>query len=80
MPVRQVLVPTQQINHIDSTGADQLGKLQAEPGAKGILLSFAEGKSALLEAMRRTGLEERIGADNFYESIHDGVQAFLQRQ
>ena len=80
MPVRQVLVPAQQINHIDSTGADQLGKLQAELGAKGILLSFAEVKSALLEAMRRTGLEERIGADNFYESIHDGVQAFLQRQ
>jgi MFS superfamily sulfate permease-like transporter len=80
MPVRQVLVPAQQINHIDSTGADQLGKLQAELGAKGILLSFAEVKSALLEAMRRTGLEERIGADNFYESIHDGVQALLQRQ
>ena len=79
-PVREVLVPAQQINQLDSTGADQLTKLQTELGAKGILLSFAEVKSALLEVMRRTGLEERIGADNFYESIHDGVQAFLQRQ
>jgi MFS superfamily sulfate permease-like transporter len=79
-PVREVLVPAQQINQLDSTGADQLAKLQAELGAKGILLSFAEVKGVLREAMRRTGLEGKIGAEQFYESIHDGVQAFFQRQ
>lgn len=79
-PVREVLVPTQQINHLDSTGADQIAKLQAELGARGISLSFVEVKAALLEVMRRTGLEERIGKDNFYESIHEGVQMFRQRQ
>jgi hypothetical protein len=30
--------------------------------------------------MHRTDLEERIGADRIYESIHEGVQAFLQGQ
>jgi high affinity sulfate transporter 1 len=78
-PVREVLVPAQQMNQIDSTGADQLARLQSELEAKGISLSFAEVKSALREAMRRTGLEERIGAENFYESIHEGVQTFRQR-
>ncbi len=79
-PVHEVLVPAQQINQLDSTGADQLRKLQAELGAKGVALSFAEVKSTLQEAMRRTSLAEMIGADRFYESIEDGVQAFLQRQ
>jgi SulP family sulfate permease len=79
-PVSEVLIPAQQINQLDTTGADQLVKLKAELGSKGIALSFAEAKSALLEAMRRTGLEEKIGADHFYESIEEGVQVFLRRQ
>jgi high affinity sulfate transporter 1 len=79
-PVREVLVPAQQINHLDSTGADQLGKLQAELMAKGITFSFAEVKSALQKAIQLNGLEEKIGADRFYGSINEGVQAFLQRQ
>jgi high affinity sulfate transporter 1 len=78
--VREVLVPAQQINELDSTGADQLGRLQAELAAKGIALTFAEAKGALREAMRRTGLEEKIGADHLYESIEDGVRAFLRRR
>ena len=79
-PVSEVLVPAQQINLLDSTGAGRLAKLQAELKAKGIAFSFAEVKNALREAMRRTGLEGEIGADHFYESIEDGVQSFLQRK
>ena len=79
-PIRQVLVPAQQINHLDSTGADQLVKLAAELGVKGIAFSFAEVKNALRVAMRRTGLEGKIGADHYYKSIDDGVRMFLQRQ
>ena len=77
-PIREVLVPAQQINQLDSTGANQLERLRTELEAKGISLSFVEVKSALREAMRRNGLEEKIGADHFFESIHEGVQAFLQ--
>jgi high affinity sulfate transporter 1 len=79
-PIQEVLVPAQQINQLDSTGADQLAKLHCELGAKGIAFSFAEVRRALREAMLRTGLEEKIGADHFYESIEEGVQSFLQRQ
>jgi high affinity sulfate transporter 1 len=79
-PVREVLIPAQQINQLDSTGADQLARLATELGAKGIALSFVEVKSGLRAAIRRTGLEEKIGADHLYESIADGVQAFLQHQ
>jgi high affinity sulfate transporter 1 len=79
-PVSEVLLPAQQINHLDSTGSAQLAALNDELQASGIRLSFAEAKTALVEMMRRTGLEEKLGADHFYESIADGVSAFLQRQ
>ncbi|HEG44315.1 MAG TPA: sulfate permease [Phycisphaerales bacterium] len=78
MPVREVLIPAQQINLIDSTGADQLAKLQAELEEKDIKLSFAEAKDALRKTMHSTGLEAKVGTDHFYESIEDGVQVFLQ--
>jgi MFS superfamily sulfate permease-like transporter len=79
-PVIEVLLPTQQINHLDSTGSAQLATLNDELEARGIRLSFAEVKRPLLEMMRRTGLEEKMGVDQFYDSIADGVSAFLQRQ
>jgi high affinity sulfate transporter 1 len=77
-PVREVLIPAQQINQIDSTGAEQLVRLQAELERKGIAVSFAEVRSGVRETMRRTSLEEEIGADRFYESIEDGVRAFMK--
>ena len=80
VPVREVLVAAQQINQLDSTGAEQLARLRAELEGKEIRLSIAEMKSGLQEAMRRTGLEEQIGSDHCYESIEDGVQAFRERQ
>ncbi len=79
IPVRTILLPSHQINQLDSTGANQLDRLQAQLGAEGIRLSFAEAKNALRETIRRIGLEKKIGIDNFYDSIEDGVKAFLNR-
>lgn len=80
VPVKEVILPAQQINYLDSTGADQLAKLQAELKVKGMVLSFAEVKPALQDALRRTGLEEKVGAEHFYESIEEGVDVFLRQQ
>ncbi len=80
VPVREVLVAAHQINQLDSTGADQLARLQAELEAKEIRLSIAEMKSGLQQAMHRTGLVEKIGSDHCYESIEEGVRAFSERQ
>jgi SulP family sulfate permease len=76
-PVREVLVPAQQINQIDSTGAEQLMRLQTELERKGIALHFAEVKRGVREAMTATGLEDKVGANHFHESLDDGVKAFV---
>jgi high affinity sulfate transporter 1 len=79
-PVREVLVPAQQINQIDSTGAEQLMRLQTELERKGIALHFAEVKRGVREVMGRTGLEEKVGASHFHELLDDGVKAFIGAQ
>jgi hypothetical protein len=33
-----------------------------------------------MDIMGRTGLDETLGADHFYVSIHAGVDAFLEEQ
>ena len=70
--MKEVLVLAQQINELDSTGADQLARLKAELAAKGIILAFAEVKGPLRETFRRTGLEEKVGTDRFSESTENG--------
>jgi high affinity sulfate transporter 1 len=80
VPVREVLVAGQQINQLDSTGAEMLARLGAELEAREIVFSFAETKRPLRESIRRTDLERRIRAERFHESIEAGVQAFLERQ
>ncbi len=62
---------------LDSTGADVLAKLESDLQSNGIALSFAEVKSQVRETMARTSQAEATGADRFYDTIEDGVQAFL---
>ena len=73
-----MLIPAQQINHIDSTGADQLVKMHAELDKQGITLAFAEVKGTVRDMMRRTGLEEEVGAESFYDSVDSGVRQFVE--
>jgi high affinity sulfate transporter 1 len=75
-PVREVLLPAQQINQIDSTGLDQLERLVDELAAKQIVVSFAEAKAPLRDTMRRSKLEEKVGADRFHDSITSAVETF----
>jgi high affinity sulfate transporter 1 len=78
--IEEVLIPAQQINQLDSTGVDRLEKLNTELAAKGIVLAFAEVKHGVRERMRQTGLEEKIGVDQIYSAIEEGVLTFQQQK
>jgi hypothetical protein len=41
-------------------------------------LAIARANKPLRETLRITGLEDLIGAENFYPSIRAGVQAFRE--
>jgi hypothetical protein len=68
------------MNDLDTTGTDQLIKLQEELGNDGVLLSFAKVKDPVKEMMRQSAAEEALGVDNFYGSVSDGVRAHLRHK
>jgi hypothetical protein len=43
-------------------------------------LALAKVRDPLRHRMRLSGAEEAIGADSFYASVSEGVQAYLQEQ
>ncbi|MGK7906948.1 MAG: SulP family inorganic anion transporter [Synechococcus sp.] len=75
-PIEQVLVDASSINFMDTTAMEMLAKLKRELGKQGIALSFASVRDSVRDLMGRTGLEGEIGTQNYYELVHDGVEAF----
>ena len=60
-PVKEVLIPADQINHLDSTAANLLERLKTELEAKGISLSMAEVKYKLRIASEKDELDKKNG-------------------
>jgi MFS superfamily sulfate permease-like transporter len=77
---RVVLVDGESINGIDSTAIDTIAGLYDELVRSDISLRFARVRANVMEIMQRTGLDETLGAEHFYLSIHAGVEAFLEEQ
>ncbi len=77
-PVRQVLLSAEMISDIDTTGIEQLLKVQQELDKKGITLTLAQVHSQVMGMLERSGAVTAIGVDHFYELDADGVAAFLQ--
>lgn len=78
-PIRCLLLDAEAIPDIDTTAADTLKEIHQELSGKGITLAIARANKPLRETMGLTGLEELIGAENFYPSVRAGVEAFRER-
>jgi SulP family sulfate permease len=78
-PIRCLLLDAEAIPDIDTTAADTLKQIHQELSGKGITLAIARANRPLRETMRLTGLENLIGAENFYPSVRTGVEAFRER-
>ena len=78
--VQEVVINAGVINKLDSTGADALIKLQSIVAQQGVRLSMAYVRDPVREFMVRAGVEEAIGPENIYESVHDAAEAFLARK
>jgi SulP family sulfate permease len=79
-PVRQVIVNAEAIYDIDTTGIRMLERLHDDLAAESVRLGFARPKSKPRRLMRATGLEERIGSENFWLRVEDGASAFAGRR
>jgi SulP family sulfate permease len=78
-PVREVLVNAEEINDIDTTGADQLIKLDEDLEELDIRFGMAHVKGAVRDLMDVVGVVEMIGEENIFESVQDGIDDFHER-
>ena len=64
------------VNHVDSTGMDALLDLARDLRQEGITLVVARLRSRIKPDFDVAGLTDEIGAEHFYESVRQAVEAF----
>ena len=79
-PPRVVLLDFESTSAVDATAVETLNELFDELAANDVELRMARVKTRVRSVMRADGLEERIGEDHFYLSVHQGVDAFLAKE
>ena len=75
-PVRRVIIAGEPITDVDSTGAESLLDLLDDLAAQGVTLAFAELKGPVKDRLRRYGVFERIGSENFFSTIGHAVHEY----
>jgi SulP family sulfate permease len=78
-PLKYLLLDAEAIPDIDTTAADTLKDIHQELRQKGITLGIARANKPLRETMRLAGLEDLIGASNFYPTIRTAIEAYRVR-
>ena len=76
-PVRRVVIAGEPITDIDTTGVESLRDLLDDLAAVGATVAFAEFKGPVRDRLRRYGLYEDIGDENFYSTVDHAVAEYL---
>jgi len=76
-PARWIVVTAEPVTDVDSTAAVMLSQLNRELTERGVSLRFAELKGTVRDGLDRYGLVTEIGAGNFYRTIDQAVDAFV---
>ncbi len=79
-PVRWVVVAAEPVTSVDVTAADIVAELDDTLQAQGIELCFAEMKDPVKDKLKRFGLFARFGAETFYATLGEAVDAYLAPQ
>ncbi|MBR0774764.1 SulP family inorganic anion transporter [Bradyrhizobium diazoefficiens] len=76
---RRVLLDFDSVDFLDVTGGDELLRLVRELHTRGIGVGLVRVRDTIREDLRRAGIVDEVGADNFYERTTDGVRAFVHQ-
>jgi MFS superfamily sulfate permease-like transporter len=72
-----VLVDFESVTEVDATALITIQELNEELERAGIDLRLARVRTHVLDLMRTTGLDDEIGHEYIYDSVHAGANAFL---
>jgi len=76
-PVRWCVVAAEPVTSVDVTAADIVAELDDTLRATGIELCFAEMKDPVKDKLKRFGLFSRLGAETFFATVDEAVEAYL---
>jgi MFS superfamily sulfate permease-like transporter len=76
-PIQWVIVAAEPITDIDTTGAEILSELLDQLDAQGVELAFAELKGPVKDRLRRYGLFDRLGDDQFFPTLGTAIDGYL---
>ncbi len=76
VPVRWFVLNTEAIVEVDLTAADALEELRSELESRGVVVALARVKQDLRDALRPSGLLDRIGEDRVFPTLPTAVEAF----
>jgi SulP family sulfate permease len=77
--VSHILIKGSGINEIDASGVDMLSNLITRFKSNGITLCFSGFKKQTLDVMERTGLLEKIGSKNLFQTDQEALDALQSR-
>ncbi len=78
-PVIRVVIEAEPVTDIDSTAADALIQLENDLSEVGIELCFAQMKGPVKDQLKRYGLFDKIGAENFLPTLGQAVDEHVRR-
>jgi SulP family sulfate permease len=77
--VTHILVKCSGMNDLDASGVDMLENLIERFKGNGVTLAFSGSKRQVLDVMDRTGLAEKIGKVNIFQTDREALAALMGR-
>jgi len=78
--VRALIIDTSGVNDLDTTATQALAEVIEDFAERDIDFYVVGAKGPVRDVMRRSGLQERIGEENFYLNTHLAVTDILERR
>jgi anti-anti-sigma regulatory factor len=68
------------VNYIDIEGSDMLAEIAKDMGGVGVEIHLARVKHAVMEMLKKVGVDQIIGRDHIHDKVADGVRLFTQKE
>ena len=78
--LRAIILDAEVINNIDSTGISALGELKEKYAEKDVDLYITNVKGPVRDALAKSGLTKKLGAENFFMNIHEAVEHYFKQE
>ena len=78
-PIRWIILNAISFGEIDLTAVESLETLLDELKKRDVTLVIARAEKPLMDEMKKSGLYDRIGRENFFATVTDAVEAYNSR-